>query len=285
MTFLKWVGGKARIARAILEKFPKGAEVYFEPFLGGGSILIQVLEEASAGRLKFERYIAADLNGHLIDAFIAVRDHVESLISELCFLEQSISKEDFYRYREQFNSNPTPALFIYLNKTCFRGLYRENKKGEFNVPFGNYKKPLICPTEELRRVSRLFNEFNVAFEKGSFNNTLQVVSERDFVYLDPPYVDTFNGYTSDGFNSKEFFDFLTEVDCPFVMSNLDTPQLEEIFGKRWRIQKIEITEGMKSTGKSAKKLSYAAIRLFQSYRNHLPSELETLVKLFAFLLK
>ncbi len=197
----------------------------------------------------YKRYIAADFNGYLIDTFIAVRDHVESLISELYFLEKSISKEDFYKYREQFNSKPTPSLFIYLNKTCFRGLYRENKKGKFNVPFGNYKKPLIFSAKELRRVSGLFNEFKVEFEKSSFKDTLQVVCQRDFIYFDPPYVDTFNGYTSEGFNSKEFFDFLKGVECPFVMSNLDTPQLEEIFGQRCRIQKIEITEGMKSTGK------------------------------------
>ena len=194
--FIKWVGGKGHLLNEIAKKYPIGLgdniNTYIEPFVGGGAVLFDILQNYS-----LKRVIINDINPRLINLYELVRDDVESLIEELAIIEEyyhSLSedrrKQYFYSEREKFNGGrlsvvEESARFIFLNKTCFNGLYRENKNGLFNVPFGRYKNPKICDSENLRMASNLLKD--VIIFCGDYAKAIDYADANSFVYLDPPY--------------------------------------------------------------------------------------------------
>ena len=232
---LKWVGGKTQILSTVLAEFPRTMESYHEPFLGGGSVLLGVL--TSGIEIRGTVY-ASDANPHLINVYTAIRDTPEELISCLQGLESPADpKVYYYELRERFNTATEvhgpyhAALFLYLNKTCFRGMYREGPRG-FNVPYGHYKTGYTPPADEIRAMSLLLQR--VRFQCQGFEASLAIVRQGDFVYLDPPYVPhtatSFVGYVAGGFNSHSIlFESTKTLPCPFLMSNADTPLVREAF--------------------------------------------------------
>jgi len=242
---LKWVGGKTQLLPSVLARFPTDIRDYYEPFLGGGSVLLALLSQTRI-RITGTLY-ASDINPHLIGFY----QNLQSRLPELWeafqgLLEEQktggLSDEEFYyAQRTRFNALDrdavTPAasaLFLYLNKTCFRGLYREGPRG-FNVPFGHYKNPTIATYPHLRAVSEAIQgvrfrvcRFQVALAEASFG-------AEDFVYLDPPYApekrDSFTAYVAGGFKQHEsFFDAcqtLKGEGVRLLVSNADVPWVRE----------------------------------------------------------
>jgi len=260
--FLKWVGGKTQILDEVLASFPRKISNYYEPFLGGGSVLLGVL--SSPDIVIHGEIYASDINPFLIalythiqqipDEFIVSLKNIcsqyencpiEGVINRnpLTLMEATSSKESFYYWtRKQFNSAntvsiETSAMFLFLNKTCFRGLYREGPNG-FNVPFGHYKNPGIFDEQHLRSVSTLIQ--GVHFQCLSFALALHTVIPNSFVYLDPPYAPesetSFVKYSAEGFGlhcHKGLFDWcrqqITENGSAFIMSNADVEFVKKEF--------------------------------------------------------
>jgi DNA adenine methylase len=222
--FLKWVGGKTKLADQILKYFPdKNDGTYHEPFLGAGGILLAYLEKER----PTHRIIASDLNRTLIETWTRVRDDPEGLCLEVqALVEANSGPECYYQVRKDFNEERTPARFVYLNKLCFRGLWREGPNG-FNVPYGNYKNPEVINFKNIIEISKVIK--NVEFKVGSYTDTLADVKSDDFVYMDPPYAGTFNGYTRGGWNDQTFFDFVKTLPCKHVMSNSNSEIVKNNF--------------------------------------------------------
>lgn len=249
--FLKWVGGKTQIIEELMDIFPLEINNYHEPFLGGGSVLLAFLSLVSKKIIKLKGNIyASDLNENLINLYINIRDNpedfiieIDKIVKEYSSLGSEASKEEYYyKIRELYNNTTTgllkSTLFLFLNKTCFRGMYREGPKG-FNVPFGHYKNPEIFNPSYILEISKLIKDviFTIQPFEESLNETK--LESNDFVYLDPPYVPekstSFVGYTSDGFsleNHLKLFKLcksLKEKNIEFLMSNSDTKLIEESF--------------------------------------------------------
>lgn len=249
---LKWVGGKTQLLDTIMHLFPQCIENYYEPFVGGGSVLFAFLCLVQNEEIKVNAAIHAyDSNKKLIDFYVVVQNHCGALYEEIKKLNEDYnsintlngnrkpsnkeealqSKESYYYYnRKIFNQTTTDdiksaSLFLFLNKTCFRGVYRESPKSGFNVPFGNYASTLVMVSKnELFKVHNLIK--NVVFKCQDFQKLS--AKSGDFVYFDPPYYPvkkgkSFLGYTPNGFNShKELFTMLrdlNEKNVKFVMSN------------------------------------------------------------------
>jgi DNA adenine methylase len=263
---LKWVGGKTQILGAVLERIPRVIADYYEPFVGGGSVLLGVLGERAAGRLEIRGTLyVSDLNANLINLYECVRDDPAGLIRDLSVLvgeyegcrelkgarepathaEALESKESYYYWtRAAFNGLVgdvrqgvrAAAMLVFLNKTCFRGLYREGPRG-FNVPFGNYKTPAIYDADNIMAVSRAFS--GVVFRCCDFGVALAGVGAGDFVYLDPPYVPesatSFVGYNEGGFKAADherLFEMcrgFRGISAEFLLSNSDVPLVRTAF--------------------------------------------------------
>ena len=175
--FLKWAGGKTQLLPALLKNIPAQFGTYIEPFVGGGALFFE-LQPAKA--------ILADSNPELINCYIVVRDNVEDLITVLS--AYPYSEEFYYKLRAEVPGNVVmrAARIIYLNRTCYNGLYRVNKRGKFNVPFGSYKNPVICDAERLRAAS--FALRNAELFCADYQETLRNFAKPgDFIYIDPPY--------------------------------------------------------------------------------------------------
>ena len=260
--FLKWVGGKTQIIEEVLDRFPIVMNNYHEPFLGGGSVLLAFLSHKDAGSIKVSGNVyASDINPNTIALFKLVQTDPELLINEVKKLtdeytkckgslvnrapktleEAQTSPESYYFWiRAKFNTtNTTPeksAMLLFLNKTCFRGMYREGPNG-FNVPYGNYKNPEILNPQHIRQVSALIKD--VIFRCAPFTESLKSIEQSDFVYLDPPYApetDTsFVSYTKDGFgeeNHKALFKLSKEMavkKVKMLMSNADVKLVKDAF--------------------------------------------------------
>lgn len=250
--FLKWVGGKTQIINTILSKIPEEMENYHELFLGGGSILLGVLSLQKQKKINIKQKIYAyDLNYDLINLYKHIQKNPEELykyiklyIDEYDSINGTIihrkpktiedaktSKESYYywirnRYNtEMKNTVEYSSLFLFLNKTCFRGMYRQGPNG-FNVPYGHYKKtPTIITERELHNISELMKD--VEFQHCSFQESIKKVKEGDFIYLDPPYFPenskSFTEYTKNGFNLETHQLLFSEIKklagIKFVMSN------------------------------------------------------------------
>ncbi len=266
--FVKWVGGKSQLVNELEKMLPTAGEKvlikYVEPMVGGGALLFNILS-----KYDFEQIYISDINAELINAYIAIKNNINALISkltemQLLFLpmDENGRKYFYYSSRARFNSlelNESNSvekatLFIFLNKTCFNGLYRVNKKGQFNVPMGAYKNPCICDEDNLRNISKALQ--NVEIVCGDYSLSKSVIDERSFVYLDPPYrpisqTSGFTSYTADVFDDREqirlahFIDEINETGAKIVLSNSDPQNVnkedtffEDLY-RSYKIKKVE----------------------------------------------
>jgi DNA adenine methylase len=262
--FMKWVGGKTQIIGEVMALFPKEMNNYHEPFLGGGSVLFALLAHVRNGTIKVSSKIhASDLNSNLISLYQNIQSDPDGIIAEVrklsdefaecraepvnrkaATLEAALGSPESYYFwtRARFNalqdhtSLEASAMLLFMNKTCFRGVYREGPNG-FNVPFGNYKNPCILDADHIRTVSALIKD--VVFTHCAFDACLSKIEPGDFVYLDPPYAPetgtSFVSYTSDGFNLDDhnrLFKLCAEMKAKnvrMVISNADVQLVRDAF--------------------------------------------------------
>ena len=240
--FVKWAGGKRTLAPEIAKHLPPAFDDYYEPFVGGGALFFHLSD-----RIGRQRIFLSDINRELITAYQSVRYNSRKLVSKLQWFESEHKKhgEEFYydvrdnpeKYVKDMNIKEKNIFFsgrfIYLNKTCFNGLHRVNKSGNFNVPMGNYKNPNICDAENIRAVSRILRRPNVSIRSRSFEKINP--DPGDLVYCDPPYHETFSSYTDGGFGADEqerLRDKCLEWrrDRAYVaVSNSDTKHVRELY--------------------------------------------------------
>jgi DNA adenine methylase len=246
---LKWVGGKTQILDTVFSHVPNSMNNYHEIFLGGGSVLLRFLQLVHSQKITVHGKIyASDLNPTLISFYKNVQTNYRELFDETMLLqpdEKTQTHEEFYySTRSAFNSMTMEeksrvkgsAVFLYLNKTCFRGMYREGPNG-FNVPFGHYKNPTIVELSHIQHVSELIR--SVTFECLDFNERMRRIAIGDFAYLDPPYVaekkTSFVKYNAVGFDqdvSIQLFSIvktLMESGVHIAMSNSDVPLVKDWF--------------------------------------------------------
>ena len=255
---VKWVGGKGRLLAQLLPLLPSGVEHmrHVEPFAGGAAMF---------SRRRPGRALLCDVNESLVRTYRTVRDDVDSVIAELEPLARSHDKESYYATRERYNATRgvaaaarQAAMFIYLNKTCFNGLHRENRKGEFNVPMGRYKRPRILDVDGLRAASAQLASADI--QSRSFEALLGSARPGDFVYLDPPYepvsrTASFTSYAKGGFSQddqrrlRDVFDELTRRGCKCMLSNSDVPFVRELY----RRHRIDVVRAPRAVSCNARK--------------------------------
>lgn len=241
--FVKWVGGKTQLLDEVKKSLPRDFSTrqhitYVEPFVGGGAVVFKLLQEYP----NIERAIINDINEELICTYRVIKENVEDLIeildviqSEYIPLSSNDRKSYFIAKRSLFNAKKitpleTAALFIFLNRTCFNGLYRVNSKGEFNVPHGKYVNPRICDADNLRACSKVLQKVEILC--GDFAETGRYAGPDTLYYFDPPYkpiteTSSFTSYTRGGFNDQEqirlrdFCDNISAAKSSFIASNSD----------------------------------------------------------------
>ena len=287
--FLKWAGGKKQVIDFIDKKLPTEIkssgeiDTYVEPFLGGGAVFFYL-----SSQFNINNVYLSDINKELILTFNVVKNKPKKLISELesfedDFLQLSpeLRKEFYYDVRDKFNESLEnfdydnfseehiirASQMIFLNRTCFNGLYRVNKSGKFNVPIGKYKNPLICDKENLLKVSNVLKKVNVFC--GDYSESEEFIDENSFVYLDPPYLpikkNSFTSYNSDGFGVNEqielsqFCKRIDDIGAKFILSNSDPKNhdpscnfFEETYGnlnlKEFGHNRIKVRRSINSKG-------------------------------------
>ena len=254
--FLKWVGGKRSILSILLARMPKQYGTYREPFIGGGALFFAV---------QPQRACISDINFHLVLAYQAVRDDLKGLIAHLNQHAKNHSKTHFSKCRDLLSSESDPtkiaALMIYLNKTCFNGLYRVNKGGGFNVPMGSYASPTLFEDEVLQADSEALQGVTVTCNP--FSQT-PVVRE-DFYYFDPPYHKTYDGYNGAGFGDDKHERLATlcrEIHAAqgyFMLSNSDTPFVRELYNG-FTIEQVSASRSVSCKGAQRGKENELIIR-------------------------
>ena len=242
--FVKWAGGKGSLLPQLKKFYPfeinnVKIDRYVEPFVGGGAVLINILQ-----KYDIKEAYAFDINMDLINCYNVIKSKVEELIKELDSKEKDFIKLEnekrekyFYKVRDEYNSYnleennisvKRASEFIFLNRTCFNGLYRVNKNGKFNVPCGKYKNPTICDSSNLRNLSYLIR--NVNFQYGDYKKSEKYVDDNTFVYFDPPYrplsnTSGFTSYTKEDFNDEnqkelaKYYKLLDERNAKLMLSN------------------------------------------------------------------
>ena len=282
--FVKWVGGKSQLIGELEKMLPADGEKvltkYCEPMVGGGALFFNILS-----KYDFEQLYISDINTELINAYQVIKSNVDSLTERLqemqmLFLPMDENGRKFYYYsvRDKFNdtklSSATAidkaAYFIFLNKTCFNGLYRVNRKGQFNVPMGAYKNPMICDEENLRNINKVLQ--NVTIVCGDYSLAKQFIDKDTFVYLDPPYrpiseTSTFTSYNPDIFDDSEqlrlarFIDEINVSGAKIVLSNSDPKNVnpddtffDELY-KAYHIKRVSATRMINSKADSRGKIN------------------------------
>lgn len=238
--FVKWAGGKSQLIPQIIRLMPSRFARYFEPFLGGGAVFFHT---ASYNRNAF----LSDINVDLINAYKIIRNNVEELITALKYHQDEYTKSPksyYYQLRDEtkgLNKIENAARFITLNKTCYNGLYRVNKKGLFNVPIGRYKNPLICDPVNLRKMSIVLSQSASYLGVIDYKKILVEKADKDdFVYLDPPFhpisnTANFTSYTNSGFSFEDqkelatIFKELTRRGCKLLLSNSNTEEIRRLY--------------------------------------------------------
>lgn len=246
---LKWVGGKRQLLDQILPLIPKKVGTYFEPFLGGGAVLFGYAPSKA---------IVNDSNKELINVYQTIKNNPEALISKLNEHKERNNEEYFYQIRS-IDRNETAysklsdieraARIIYLNKTCYNGLFRVNSSGEFNSPWGRYKNPNITCETTIRALNNYLLEKNITILTGGYSKAIDKITKNDFVYFDPPYMpisnsSSFTGYTSSGFGIEEqkklkaLCDYLDSQKIKFLLSNSSCPFIKELYSN-YRTKNVE----------------------------------------------
>lgn len=241
---VKWAGGKRGLIKKYAPSFPPAFNKYFEPFFGGGAIFFHIFSNGKITKAKI-----SDINTELINMYEVVKTKVDDLIEELKSGKYVNDKDVFYDIRAEEPDDPVlrAARLIYLNRTCFNGLYRVNKQGKFNVPFGKYPKNVkIFDEENLRNVNQCLQNVEITTE--DFEESVKDAKKGDFVYFDPPYIPmtetaNFTDYTSKGFGIKEqerlakVFRELDERGCYVMESNSGVPKIAELY-EGFEIKKV-----------------------------------------------
>lgn len=260
--FIKWVGGKRQLLKDLTKRLPKDINTYHEPFVGGGALFFELYRNN-----RFKNAIISDTNAELIDTYIAIRDHAENVIEILATYPHDESF--FYALRTddpwQMDIEHRAARMIYLNKTCYNGLYRVNKQGKFNAPFGRYKSPTYNDPENLRAVSDSLQ--NIEIICTSFETVLKKAARGDFVYFDPPYVPlsataNFTSYQSGGFGlqaQEELRDVclsLTKKHVNLMLSNSATEIVKALYvSPKFKIAEVSANRAINSNPKKRGKLN------------------------------
>ena len=279
--FIKWAGGKGQLLNEISARYPLnlGKELckYCEPFIGGGAVFFDIVSKH-----EFKEILINDINFELVNVYRQIKENVDVLIEKLESLQEeylSASSEKrsemFYERRNEFNSlktkNPVghdankAALLIFLNKTCFNGLYRVNSKGEFNVPAGSYKNPMICDKKTLKEDSKALQ--NTEIRCGDYKECIEFIDSSTFVYIDPPYkpiskTASFNSYSHDPFGDTEqialgeFVKIANKKGAKIMLSNSDPKNVDpddnffdEIY-EELHIERIQATRMINSVAKN-----------------------------------
>jgi DNA adenine methylase len=242
--YLKWAGGKRQLLPAIKSFLPKNISecMYYEPFVGAGAVLFE---------LQPKKGVINDFNKQLILTYNVIKENVDELIKLLCFHDKNNSKEYYYKIRSQdrdieifskLTDVEKAARLIFMNKTCYNGLYRVNSQGLFNVPYGVYKNPKICEADLLRSINKFLNGNDIKIMNDDFSIATKNADTSSFVYFDPPYHSpnnsNFTGYQADGFGEKDqirlrdtYFN-LTDKGVKCLLSNSDTEFIRKIYSDK-----------------------------------------------------
>lgn len=266
---VKWVGGKRQLIDEISKYIPSGNYKYYEPFVGGGAVFFN---------LQPKKGVINDFNAELINVYNVIKFKLDELLEDLATHE--ITEEYYYKIRavdreevyKTWSDVKKASRFIYLNKTCYNGLYRVNMSGYFNTPFGRYKNPNVVNEIGLRAVSKYLNENNIEIKCGDYKEALKGIRKNSFVYFDPPYdpvsdSSNFTGYTANGFNRdeqirlKETCDLLNKKGVKFLLSNSNTEFIRELYAD----YKIVIVNANRSINSKASKRGEIEEVLIRNY--------------------
>lgn len=258
--FVKWAGGKRQIISVIGKHLPKHYGTYFEPFLGGGAVLFHILSDNPEQKCQ-----VSDLNSDLVLSYVTIRDRIDDLITSLkehSILYYKNSNSYFYKVRESSPKDQVEktSRLLFLNRTCFNGLYRVNSKGKFNVPLGRYTNPNIVNEENLRIVSQYLQSKKINIKCQDFTRVFSNSKKGDFVYFDPPYqpvsrTSNFTSYTNKDFTYDDLSTLtnvckdLDKKGVNVMLSNSDSDLVENLFSsKPWTIHKISANRAINSNG-------------------------------------
>lgn len=252
---VKWVGGKRQLLSEIMPLINEKCSTYVEPFVGGGAVFFE---------LQPKKAIINDYNSELINVYRTVRDHSEELITLLEEHNNKNTQEYFYTVRaldrtedyEQLSDVEKAARIIYLNKTCYNGLYRVNSSGQFNSPYGKYKNPNIVNAEQIRAMSHYLQSAKIDIRQGDYREALKGLRKGAFVYFDPPYLpisssSSFTGYTENGFSYEQQVSLKRECDklrkkgISFLQSNSDCPEIRELY-REYDIRTVQAKRSINS---------------------------------------
>lgn len=288
--FIKWVGGKGQLIEQLDMLLPLDFEkrenvVYVEPFIGGGAMLFYMLQRYK----NITSAVINDINKNLIECYKVIRDNPSSLIKILGEIQneyyslknEAAKKEYFLKKRVLYNMGDCvavekSALLIFLNRTCFNGMYRVNKSGNFNVPFGKHEKPLICDSETIYADSELLKD--VELLSGDFEDTLDRVVDNVFFYIDPPYrplseTSCFNDYSKENFNDeaqirlKFFCDKIHQRGGQFMLSNSDCSFFEDLY-KDYSIKKVYAARNINSIASKRGKIAEIVVRNYKEKQQY-----------------
>lgn len=268
--FLKWVGGKRQLMPAIKELIPKNYTNYYEPFIGGGAVLFD---------LQPKNAVINDFNEELINVYQTIKENPEELISDLkthknesdyFYNLRALDREDNF---ENLSNIKKASRVIYLNKTCYNGLYRVNNSGEFNSPFGRYKNPNIVNETTIRAVSKYLNTNKITILNKDFEEALKGIKKGSFVYFDPPYhpvsaSSNFTGYVQGGFDMyeqvrlRDLCNKLNEKGINFLLSNSATQFIEDLY-KDYKISYVKANRSINSNAKKRGEIDEVLIRNYE----------------------
>ncbi|PWU02197.1 MAG: modification methylase [Candidatus Melainabacteria bacterium] len=267
--FLKWAGGKSQLLKEIVPVIPSHFENYFEPFLGGAALLFHLLDQRSS----LKAFIS-DSNTELINCYLSVQSNVEEVIQAL--KRHRNDKHYYYKIRSQDTKRLMPAeraaRLIYLNKTCFNGLYRVNRSGQFNVPFGKYRNPRIVDEEKLRSVSKILRRGRIDISCLDFEPALKKARAGDFVYLDPPYqpissTSKFTSYTKSNFDEAAqirlaaVFQSLDARGVFVLLSNSNSELVRKLYAD-YQVQEVQAARAINCNGNGRGRIGELLIRNF-----------------------
>lgn len=265
---LKWVGGKRQLLADIMPLINQNCSTYVEPFVGGGAVFFE---------LQPKKAIINDYNAELINVYEVIRDFPEELISILEEYSRKNTEEFFYQLRaldrnEEYavmSNIKKAARIIYLNKTCYNGLYRVNSAGQFNSPYGKYKNPNIVNAATIRAMSKYLCNPKITIKQGDYREALKGLRKGAFVYLDPPYMpisssSSFTGYTENGFSYEQQAELKNECDklkekgISFLQSNSDCPEIRDLY-KEYEIRTVQAKRSINSNANKRGEISEVLI--------------------------